>query len=209
MPDAVAPTPAHVYESGIDDAASALLFTEARTVYDFSDRPVSDEQLARIWELARWAPTSANTQPLRLVWVRTPEAREHLVPLMAEFNRAKVASAPATAILAIDPDFHTRAQELVPYAPEVWAGFEADADVRADYARTGGFMQAAYFILAVRAAGLMAGPMAGLDLEAVRAEFLGDTDWQPILAVNVGHPSDQEWFPRLPRIDVDEVVRWA
>jgi len=78
----------------LDAAGRATLFTEARTANTFSDQPVSDEELADIWELARWAPTSANVQPLRLVYVRTPEGKERLVPHMNDNNRAKAAAAP-------------------------------------------------------------------------------------------------------------------
>lgn len=195
------------YRPGINADARAILFDEARSVNAFSDEAVSDEQLSTIWDMARWAPTAANIQPLHVKWIRTPDAKARLIPHLAEFNRAKAASAPATALLAIDPDFNLRAEELLPYAPEMWAGFADDA-ARADYARFNGAMQSAYFILAVRAAGLMAGPRLGFDPEATRREFFADTNLQPILVVDVGHPGEQAWFDRLPRIAVDEAVTW-
>ena len=77
----------------------ALLFTEARTANSFAPIPVSDEDLAGIWELAKWGPTAANTQPLRVLYVRTPEGKARLLPHMNEGNRDKTASAPAVAIL--------------------------------------------------------------------------------------------------------------
>lgn len=192
----------------LDAAGRSLLFTDARTVNEFSSEPVSRAQLAEVWELARWAPTSANVQPLRIVWVDTPASRERLLPHMAEFNRAKTASAQATAVLAVDRDFHDTIPRVLPYAPEMRDNF-LDEDGRAVAATFNGAMQSAYFILAVRAAGLMAGPMLGFDPIGMEAEFMADANWRPILVVNVGHPGENPWFDRLPRLEPDEVVRHA
>jgi len=192
----------------LDAAGRATLFTEARTANTFSDQPVSDEELADIWELARWAPTSANVQPLRLVYVRTPEGKERLVPHMNDNNRAKAAAAPAVAILAADLDFQEQIHRTFPARPQLKEAF-ADPERRHEAARFNAILQAGYFLLAVRAVGLVAGPMLGFDAAGLDAEFFSDTSLRTVLVVNIGHPGENPWFERLPRLDHDEVISWA
>ncbi|MHA3704414.1 malonic semialdehyde reductase [Jatrophihabitans sp. YIM 134969] len=194
----------------LDDAGRSLLFTDARTANSFSDAPVDDETLAAVWELAKWAPTAANTQPLRVVFVRTAEAKARLVPLMNEGNRAKTAAAPVTALLAADTDFHEFTEQTFPARPHLRDQWEAQGpEARGAAASFNGALQAGYFILAARAHGLAAGPMGGFDRDAVTAEFFPGGRERAILAVNLGQPGENPWFDRLPRLPHDDVVRWA
>ncbi len=186
----------------------SILFTEARTANTFSDTPVTPQELNEIWELAKWAPTSANGQPMRVLFVQTPEGRERLVPHLMDKNKAKTASAPAVAILAVDLDFHDHLPRLVPYYPQIKDAF-AEEGVRHEAARFNTAIQAGYFILAVRAAGLAAGPMIGFDKAGVDADFFAGTAFRSVLVVNIGHPGENAWFDRLPRLDHDEVITWA
>ena len=193
----------------LDDAARDLLFAGARTVNNFAPAPVSDDELARIWEMTRWAPTAANSQPMRVYFIRTDAARRRLLDHLDEGNREKTASAPVTAILAVDSEFHEHLPRLLPIRPQIRDDF-ADNDALRE--RTGNFnaaLQAGYFILAIRAAGLAAGPMAGFDPAGIDTEFLSGTSWRSILVVNIGHPGENPWFERLPRLDSEETVHWA
>lgn len=185
--------------------AQDLLFREARTANSFSGDPVTDEQLRAIYDLMRWAPTSANTQPLRITAVRTSEARARLLPLMADGNRTKTESAPMTLLLSADRNFDQHMPRLFPFAPQMREMF-ADPRVRAEAADYNATLQAAYTILAVRAAGLAAGPMLGFDSAGVDAEFFPDGDRHVVLVVNIGKPGEDPWFERLPRLDYEEVV---
>lgn len=191
----------------LDEAARATLFTAARTANSFSDEPVSDEELADIWELARWAPTSANIQPLRVAFVRTPEGRERLAAHVYEGNRAKTLAAPAVAVLAADLDFHEQIHRTFPSRPALKERY-SDPAVRHRAARYNAVLQAGYFILAVRAVGLAAGPMLGYDGAGIDAELFGGTSLETILVVNIGHPGENPWFDRLPRLEHEDVVRW-
>ncbi|UGT61845.1 malonic semialdehyde reductase [Nocardia asteroides] len=194
---------------GLDEQAASVLFSGARTANSFAATPVRDDELAAIWEHTRWAPTAANSQPMRVLFIRTDEARQRLIPHLSEGNRDKTRSAPATAILALDTEFHERLPQLLPFRPEMRDIFAADDDLRT---RTGQFnaaLQAGYFILAVRAAGLAAGPMAGFDATGIDAEFFAGTTRRSILVVNIGHPGPNPWFERLPRIDPREAIDWA
>jgi 3-hydroxypropanoate dehydrogenase len=185
--------------------AQDLLFRSARTANTFTDEPVSDAQLRAIYELLKWAPTSANTQPLRVLALRSHESKARLLPLMAEANRAKTKSAPLTLLLAADRRFDEHMPRLLPVKPEMREMF-ADPDVRAESADYNAILQAGYAIVAIRAAGLAAGPMLGFDAGAVDAEFFPDGRHHVVLTVNVGRPGEGAWFDRLPRMEFDEVV---
>jgi 3-hydroxypropanoate dehydrogenase len=189
----------------LDQAAQDLLFREARTANAFTDEPVSDEQIQAIYDLVKYAPTAMNSQPLRVVLVRTPEARQRLVGAMAEGNKAKTAAAPLTAILAAAHDFHEKLDKTFPHAPGIKDRF-AEEEARVRTGRFNGAIQVGYFILGVRAAGLAAGPMGGFDAELLDKEFFGDGRASVLAVVNIGKPADNAWFDRNPRLDFDEVV---
>jgi 3-hydroxypropanoate dehydrogenase len=189
--------------------AQELLFRAARTANTFTDEPVSDEQLQAITELAKWPPTMANTNPLRILFIRSAEGRERLGPLMSEGNRAKTVTAPAVAVLAVDTEFHEKIPELLPFRPELRDAFVEDVENRERLAKFNGALQAGYFILAVRAAGLAAGPMLGFDAAGIDAEFFADRPWKTILVVNIGKPGTDPWFDRLPRLAHEDYVLYV
>lgn len=185
--------------------AQDLLFREARTANTFTDEPVTDEQLRAVYDLVKWAPTSMNIQPLRIVLVRSPEARERLVAHMAPGNQPKTSSAPLVAVLAADNSFHDEMERTFPIRPAARDIF-ADDDFRGFTARLNATLQIAYFIIGVRAAGLAAGPMTGFDVDAVTAEFFPDGEHRALAVVNIGHPGENAWMDRLPRLGYDDVV---
>ncbi|MFE1338246.1 MULTISPECIES: malonic semialdehyde reductase [unclassified Streptomyces] len=189
----------------LDPAAQDLLFREARTANAFTDEPVTDEQLQAIYDLVKYGPTAFNQTPLRVTLVRSPEARERLVQHMAEGNQAKTASAPLVAILSADNEFHEELPTLFPAFPQAKDAFFAERPVRESSALLNAALQAAYFIVGIRAAGLAAGPMTGFDAEGVRKEFLDD-DHTPLMVVNIGKPAEGASYPRAPRLAYDEVV---
>ncbi|MBB4683181.1 malonic semialdehyde reductase [Amycolatopsis jiangsuensis] len=182
-----------------------LLFREARTANTFSDDPVTDEQVRAIYDLVKWAPTSMNTQPLRALVIRSDEAKQRLLPLMAEGNRAKTETAPITVILAADVDFHENIPQTFPHKPEAKELFAQESG-RVEFSKLNSLLQVGYFIIGVRAAGLAAGPMTGFDAAGVDKEFFGGNNWRSLVVVNVGKPGDNPWFDRLPRLDFEQVV---
>ncbi|MDH6135001.1 3-hydroxypropanoate dehydrogenase [Kitasatospora sp. MAA4] len=190
----------------LDAAAQDLLFREARTANTFTDEPVSDEQIQAVYELVKFAPTAFNQQPLRVVLVRSPEARERLVNQLADGNKAKTAAAPLVAILAVDNEFHEELPTQFPAFPAAKDIFFSERPVREGSARLNGALQVGYFILGVRAAGLAAGPMTGFDAQGVEKEFFADGDHSVLAVVNIGKPGADAWYPRSPRLAYDEVV---
>lgn len=190
----------------LDEAGRSLLFTDARTANTFSDTPVTDEELVGIWDLAKWAPTSANLQPLRVIYVNSAGGRERLVGHLSEGNREKTRTAPAVALLAMDSRFHEHAPTVMPFMPQLQDVFESDEDARAGSARLNSALQAGYFVLAVRAQGLAAGPMTGFDADAIDADFFPDGRLHAFMVVNIGHPGEGAFRNRLPRLDAGEVL---
>ena len=196
-------TPDALQDQIVLDAVSAdLLFREARTASEFLDEPVADEQLRAVYELAKNGPTAMNIQPLRVTWVRSEEARERLVRHMAEGNKAKTAAAPAVAVLSYDADWHEHLPAVFPPAAAKQEMFAGNAELRAQMGRDNAHLQAGYFVLAVRALGLAAGPMAGFDSAGMDAEFHAGTDRRSLLVVNIGVAAPPR-HERLPRLGFD------
>jgi 3-hydroxypropanoate dehydrogenase len=189
----------------LDPTAQDLLFREARTANTFTDEPVTDEQVQAIYDLVKYGPTSMNQSPLRITLVRSPEARERLVQHLAEGNQKKTAAAPLVAILSADNEFHEELPTLFPHFPQAKDAVFGERTVREANASLNAALQAAYFIIGIRAAGLAAGPMTGLDFAGVQKEFLDD-DHTPFVVINIGKPGPDAWFPRSPRLAYDEVV---
>jgi 3-hydroxypropanoate dehydrogenase len=201
----VVPAPAPL---ALADSAADLLFREAHTAYRFTDEPVTDAQMRAVHELVKWAPTAMNGQPMRVTLVRSAAARERLVAHLAPGNRAKAESAPLVAILSYDVDFHDTLPEVLPSAPKARDGF-ADESARHAFGSFNGALQAAYFMIGVRAAGLAAGPMGGFDKAGVDANFFADGRQRSFLVVNIGHPAADGQFPRSPRLPYERVVSVA
>ncbi|MEV6178692.1 malonic semialdehyde reductase [Streptomyces sp. NPDC052015] len=189
----------------LDPTAQDLLFREARTANTFTDEPVTEEQVQAIYDLVKYGPTAFNQTPLRITLVRSAEARERLVQHMAEGNQAKTATAPLVAILSADNEFHEELPTLFPAFPQAKDVFFAERPARENAAALNAALQAAYFIVGVRAAGLAAGPMTGFDVEGVRKEFLDD-DHTPLIVVNIGKPGENASYPRSPRLAYEQVV---
>ncbi|MFG2302839.1 malonic semialdehyde reductase [Actinacidiphila glaucinigra] len=190
----------------LDPAAQNLLFREARTANAFTDEPVTEEQVQAVYDLVKYAPTAYNQQPLRIVLVRSPEARERLVRHMNEGNRAKTAAAPLVAVLAADNEFHEELPAQFPAFPQAKEVLFGERPAREASAGFNAALQVGYFILGVRAAGLAAGPMTGYDAGAIDKEFFPDGDHSVLAVVNIGKPGENAWRERGPRLAYNEVV---
>src|ERR1700728_1221593 len=97
-------------------SAEALhqLFLRARTRNAWQDRPLTDELIRRLYDIAKWGPTAANSNPARFVFVRSPEGKTRLLPHVNPGNVAKVTSAPCTVIIAGDTQFYDLMPQLFP-----------------------------------------------------------------------------------------------
>ncbi len=190
----------------LDPAALDVLFKEARTHSSFTALPVDDAILATVWNLARMGPTSANSSPGRIVFVKSVEAKKLLEPALSSGNRAKTMKAPTTAIFAYDMQFYDLLPRLFPQddARSWFAG--NDEAIRVTAFRNG-TLQAAYFIIAARALGLDCGPMSGFDNAKVDAAFFPDGRYRSNFICNLGYGDGQRIGPRNSRLEFDEACK--
>ncbi len=186
-------------------AAHAQLFTEARTHNVFLDRPVPDALLREALDLAKMGPTAANQQPLRVVFLRSKEAKDRLRPAMAPGNVEKTMAAPVVAITGYDLEFYEHLPYLMPHV-DAKSWFSGDAELAARSAAQSGTLQVGYFILALRAVGLDAGPMGGFDPAKVEAEFFPEGKIKANVIINIGYGDDSQLFPRSPRLSFDQMA---
>lgn len=191
----------------LDDLALDRIFREARTHNKWTDRPVSDDKLRELYDLLKFAPTSANASPARFVFVRTPEGKAKLKSALSAGNLEKTMTAPVTVIVAHDLHFYDKLPELFPHAPDAKNWFTGSYSFAEQTAFRNGSLQGAYLILAARAVGLDAGPMSGFDNAKVDEAFLAGTNWKSNFLVNLGYGDAEGLFPRNPRLSFEDAAR--
>ena len=185
--------------------AQDLLFRNAQTAKKFTNEAVTDEQVAALYDLIKWGPTMTNSQPMRVVLARSDDARARVVSHMLPNNAEKTESAPLIAVLAADMKFNRHIERIFPDAPFMHQMYEND-EFREPIADSQAWMQAGYFVMGVRALGLDACPMLGLDRAGLDADLFADSDLRCITVVLIGKPGPDAYGPRLPRLEYDEVV---
>ena len=190
----------------IDDNSLDTLFRTARTHYRWLNQPVSDEELRAVYDLMRMGPTSANSSPARLLFLRTPAAKERLRPALSAGNVDKAMAAPVIAIVATDPEFYEQLPYLYPQA-DARSWFAGNDELASITAMRNGTLQGAYLIMAARAAGLDCGPMSGFDNERVDTDFLWADGWKSNFLVCLGHGDPAEAGQRSPRLGFDQACR--
>ncbi len=191
----------------LDSEARDLLFLKARTNTAWLDQPVSDDTLRELYDLMKWGPTSANTTPARILFLRTKEAKERLKSALAQGNVDKTMAAPVTAIVAYDSKFYEHVPRLFPQMPTMSQMFASNAQLAEATAFRNGTLQGGYFIVAARAVGLDCGPMSGFDNAKVDAEFFAGQSWKSNFLCNLGHGDPAKLYPRNPRFEFDEVCK--
>jgi 3-hydroxypropanoate dehydrogenase len=201
-----------------NDEALDRIFREARTYNGWQDKPVTDEMLMQVYELMKWGPTSANGSPARFVFLRSPESKERLRPLLAPGNVEKTMAAPVTAIIAYDLLFFHKLPKLFPHAPGMRDLFAENPQLIEATAKRNSSLQGAYLIIAARALGLDCGPMSGFDNARLDEEFFGagkecegcEQEFFPAGHVksnflcNLGYGDPSTIFPRSPRLTFEE-----
>jgi 3-hydroxypropanoate dehydrogenase len=189
----------------IDDKALEQLFTQARTHNGWLDKEVPDSLLRDAMQIAIWGPTSANCLPMRVIFVRSPEAKARLAPALSESNRAKTLAAPAVAIIGYDLQFYELLPRLYP-ATDARSWFAGNDKLIHDTAVRNGTLQGAYFLLALRAVGLDTGPMSGFDNAKVDAEFFPEGQFKSNVLINIGYGDVSKLFGRSPRFSFDQIA---
>ena len=192
--------------AAIDDAALSQLFLSARTHNAWLDKPVPDALLAQVIDLMKLGPTSANCSPARIVFVRSPEAKAQLKPLLSEGNRDKTMAAPVTAVIGYDLEFYEKLPQLFPHT-DARSWFVGKPDHIRETAFRNGTLQGAYLIMAARALGLDCGPMSGFDKAGVTAAFFGGTAVEANFLCNLGYGDASVLRPRSPRLAFDALAK--
>ena len=193
----------------VDDKALDTLFLKARTQNGFQDQAVTEAQLRAVHEIMKWGPTTANSQPMRVVYVRSGEAKEKLQPALSAGNLDKTMKAPITAIIAYDTRFYEHLPTMFPHNQDAINWFKGEP--KKAHAETSAFrngtLQGGYFIIAARAVGLDCGPMSGFDNAKVDAAFFPDGRFKSNFLVNLGKGDPTKVFARSPRLSFDEMCR--
>jgi 3-hydroxypropanoate dehydrogenase len=179
------------------------LFTAARTHHAWQDRDIVDGLLHEIYDLAKWGPTSANSLPMRIVFVKSNSAKEKLMPALAGSNVEQVRAAPVTAIVAYDQKFYDQLPTLFP-AFDARSLFASNSSLSEQTAFRNSSLQGAYFILAARAVGLDTGPMSGFDNAKVDQAFFENSSWKSNFLCNIGYGDAAKLHPRGPRLGFDQ-----
>ena len=191
----------------LDKKALDTILRDARTHNGWQDKPVEDALLQQIYELAKMGPTSANSQPLRVVYVKSRAAKEKLRPALTAGNVDKTMAAPATAIIAFDTEFYEKMPKLFPGRDMRTSMSQMPQEKRERMLVQNSSLQGAYFILAARALGLDCGPMGGFDNARLDAAFFPDGKWKSNFLINLGYGDASKLFPRNPRLDFEGACR--
>ncbi len=195
----------------LDDAGLDLIFRAARTYNGFLPRPVDDATLKRVYDIAKWGPTSGNCCPMRVVFVRSPEAKAKLGPSLSKGNYAKTMAAPVTAVIAYDTRFFEHLARLFPHdlTAITWFTGPGKEQVAATTAFRNGALQGAYLMIAARACGLDCGPMSGFDNAKVDAALFADGRFKSNFLCNLGYGDKASLFARSPRLEFEEACMVA
>jgi len=191
--------------NSLDAAALDLLFNGAHTAHAYLDTPVAIAAVEEIWESVRWAPSTMNTQPMRLLLAETEETRAAVLEHLSGTNHDKAAAAPVLGVVCADTGFHDTLDRLVPHIENARDIF--DDDVRRERtAREQAWLQAGYLILGLRGAGLGCGPMLGYDAAGIDTTLLSGTSLVSIMVITIGVPDPSGYRPRQQRLDTHEVI---
>jgi 3-hydroxypropanoate dehydrogenase len=182
-----------------------LVLRNARSHYAWADRPISDSDLQRIFDIMVWGPTSNNGHPIRILFARSDEAKQRLVPALKGNNVEKVLSSPVCAIIGFDTKFYERLPELFPHDPGKVQMFIDNPKRCADDAFRNGTLQGAYFMIAARALGFDVGPISGFFNDIVDAEFFADSTIKSNFLCNVGYGDESAVWQKLPRPSFDSI----
>jgi 3-hydroxypropanoate dehydrogenase len=195
--------------SKLSDLALDQLFRVARTRNGWTDRPVTEQQLRELYDLVKLGPTSGNCCPARFVWVRSAEAKKKLAGFSSPSNASKILTAPITVIIGHDLNFAEQMPKLFPARGKDMQAYFADPETAQSTAFRNGSLQGAYLIIAARSLGLDCGPMSGFSNEAVDTEFFAGTRIKSNFICSIGYGSDENLFPRNPRLTFEEAGRFT
>jgi len=191
----------------VPESVQDQVFRNARTQNGFTSQPVTDDEIRAVYELAKWGPTSMNTQPARFQFLRTAEAKARLAPLASPGNQPKILAAPVVVIIGHDMEFYEHLSKNFAHNPNARGVFAGNDALIQGTAFRNGTLQGAYLMVAARMLGLDCGPMSGFDAAKVDAEFWAGTKVKTNFLCNLGHGDPAKVMGRLPRFSFDEAAK--
>jgi 3-hydroxypropanoate dehydrogenase len=201
--------PENSMSNNLDGLTLDQLFRTARTRNAWTEQPVTEQQLRELYDLMKFGPTSSNSCPARFVWVRSAEGKSRLAAFAAPTNAPKILAAPVTVVVGYDLDFAEQLPKLFPARGKAMQAFYSDPVVAQSSAFRNSSLQGAYLIVAARALGLDCGPMSGFNNEAVDSEFFANTRVKSNFICSIGYGSNENLFPRNPRLTFEEAGRFV
>ncbi|MEY3220922.1 MAG: hypothetical protein RIT27_2279 [Pseudomonadota bacterium] len=190
----------------LENNALEQLFLNARTHNGWQDKAVSEELLKKLYDLLKFAPTSANASPARFLFLTSKESKEKLKPFLLEGNIEKTLQAPVTVIIGYDVTFYEQLPFLFPHT-DAKAWFIGNEALIEETAFRNSSLQGGYLIMAARALGLDCGPMSGFDKEKVNTAFFPEGNIKVNFLCNLGYGDVEKLFPRSPRLSFEQTCR--
>ena len=190
----------------INDQALDIIFRDARPRNGWEERKVTKTLMQAVYDLTKMGPTSANCSPARFVFVASDEAKARLKPHLGEGNIPKTMAAPCCVIIGHDMEFYEKLPELFPHT-DAKSWFVGNDELIKTTAFRNGTLQGAYFMIAARALGLDCGPMSGFNNEGVDKEFFAGTTFKSNFLCNIGYGTDENLFPRSPRLAFNDACQ--
>ena len=196
-------------EFALSAEARSLLFLEARSNTNFADRPVPVQAVRDVWDLVKWGPTGNNAAPLRLVVAESVEARTALIAHANEGNQDRLAKAPLLVIAARDERYHDTFDITGAGSARTFERLEEDPPARTRLSHSGAMLQAGYFIVGLRAAGLAVRPYGGFDKAGMDQALLADTSWKSEVLFGIGYPAEDDHGAgeRRGRLSAEQAVK--
>jgi 3-hydroxypropanoate dehydrogenase len=190
-----------------DEKILDQILRDARSHSDFTDKPVPEALLRAAHDLMKWGPTSANSQPMRILYLRSQESREKLRPTLSPTNLEKTMKAPLVALVAYDTHFWENLPRMF-HNPAAISWFKDKGAHTEITAFRNGTLQGGYYLLALRAVGLDCGAMSGFDLAKADAAFFPEGRLKSNFLVNIGYGTGKGIAPRNPRLSFEETCRF-
>ena len=184
------------------------LFVKARSHNNWKNKNIDKKILENLYDLVKNCPTSANSEPMRIIFLKSKESKERIKSHLSEGNVEKCMTASVVAIIAYDSKFYEHLPKLFPHNPnmkKVLSNPPSKAEITAFRNST---LQGGYFMLAARALGLDVGPMSGFDNAGVDKEFFPDGRYKSNFLCNLGYGDKTKLLARLPRFKFSQVCKF-
>lgn len=157
------------------------LFLNRWSPRSFTGEPITDDELNRLFEAARWAPSSYNSQPWRFVYTKRGSSDfDRFLGLLVERNQSWAKNASALVILISKTTLRPPGSDTD--VPSRTHAFDAGAAW-------------AYLALEASLAGWSAHGIGGFDVDRAAAELKVPDDHEVQIAIAIGRRGERDALP--------------